>query len=251
MVKSSFFVRLLSGRCPVRSGKISKKGMNTMTKTIKKMVTATILLMAVMMLPLLSNMADATGINVSVPTQYYRAGDTINATIICTPTRWIKAWELTLVFSKSTLQATTVIEGSFFKPSTTFFSPGIINNINGSIKNLYDLPVGVGNATATKPIFYVMFTAKAYGQASINLTNVGVCNETMYLPGIIVSNTSFYVYSPYDMNVDKTIGMPDLIDVAGHYHQTGAPGWIKEDVNKDGIITLLDIILTAIHWGPY
>lgn len=223
----------------------------TRTKNKNVTITAVSLTAIVMTLLLLSTIAQGTGINVSVPTAYYRTGDTINATIICTPTRWIKAWEMTIVFSKSTLTASTVIEGSFFKPSQTFFSPGIINNINGSIKNMYDLPVGFGNATATKPLFYVLFTAKNYGQATINLTNVGVCNETMYLPNIIVSNTTFYVYSPYDMNVDKTIGMPDLIDVAGHYHQTGAQGWIKEDVNKDGIITLMDIIIVAVHWGPY
>jgi hypothetical protein len=53
------------------------------------------------------------------------------------------------------------------------------------------------------------------------------------------------------MNADKTIGILDIIDVASHYGQTGVPGWIKEDVYKDGTINLIDFVVIAIHWGPY
>jgi len=223
-----------------------------MTRTNKKKVTATILL-AVMMLLLLSvNIAEGTGINITVPTVNYHVGDTINATVSLSATsRWIKAWEMKLVFSKTKLTANTVIEGNFFKPPyQTFFSSGSINNSLGNIKDLYDVAIG-GNVTAVRPILYVLFTAKTYGQVYINSSNVGVTNETMYLPGLTFTNASFYIYSPYDMNADKVIGMPDLIVIAGRYMQTGAPGWIKEDVDRNGIISIFDLICTILHWGPY
>lgn len=220
-----------------------------MTWTKKKSVTAAILLLAVMMLPLLSNQAEATGINISVPTAYYKTGDIINATIICTPTTWIKAWEMKIVFSKNKLQANSITEGSFFKPGQTYFVSNI-NNTQGCIYPLYDLAI-TGNASQTKPLFYVLFTAKNHGQAYINLSGVGITNETKYLTGLIVSNTTFYVYSQWDLNYDKTVGMVDIMLVAGHYGQTGSPGWIKEDVDRNGMITLIDIVLIICHWGPY
>lgn len=224
-----------------------------MTRTIEKKVTVTAILVfaAVMTLLFLSTIATGTGINVSVPTQNYRAGDTINATIMCTPTTWIKAWEMKVVFNKNKLQATSVIEGSFFKPGQTFFNAGTINNTAGTIKDLYDLILGIGNASATKPLFYIMFTARNYGQTFINLSNVGITNETKYLGNLFVSNTTFYVYSQYDLNYDKTVGLPDLILVAGKYGQIGAPGWIKEDIDKNGKIDLMDIVQVAWHWGAY
>ena len=207
------------------------------------------LLLVVMLMPL-TMIVEGTGINVNIPTHNYMVGDTVNATLICTPTTWIKAFEMKVLFSKSKLQCNQVIEGGFFKPKQTFFNY-VINNTNGEIKDVYDLIVGQGNVTSTKPIFYVMFQAKAYGRAYINLSGVGITNETKYLTGLIVSNTTFYIYSPYDLNYDQTIGLPDILMVAGSYHQSGSPGWIHMDIDKNGIITLIDLILVAFHWGNY
>jgi len=217
-------------------------------KKTNKMVTTTLPLV-VMMLLTLGTIVSGTGINVNVPTAYYKAGDLINATIMCTPTTWVKAWEMKVVFSKGRLQAQSVTEGSFFKPGQTYFS-ATINNSLGTIYPLYDLII-TGNVSQTRPLFYVLFTAKNYGQASINLSNVGITNETKYLTGLIVSNTTFYVYSQWDLNYDKNVGIMDIMLVAGHYGQTGTSGWIKEDVDKNGVINLVDIVIIACHWGAY
>ena len=222
--------------------------------TNKTNQTVTTLLAVMMLLTLGTTIAQGTGVNVSVPTANYKVGDTINATILCTPTTWVKAWEMKILFSKNKLQATSVTEGSFlnfFAGTQTYFNPGTINNTAGVIKDIYDLILGIGNTTMIKPMVIIRFTAKNYGYAFINLSNVGLTNETRYLTNVIVTNTTFFIYSQYDLNLDKVVGLPDIILVAGRYGQFGPAGWIKEDINQNGRIDLIDIILVACHWGAY
>jgi hypothetical protein len=194
--------------------------------------------------------AGATSLNITVPSGTYRQGDTINISVLCTPTMYVKAWECKLKFNKNVLSAVQVKEGSFFSGYQTFFNAGIINNAQGTIINIYDLIVGPGNVTAAKPIITITFQAIGYGSSNISLYDVGVTNETMYIP-YSVTNGSIFIYSKYDMNSDKIINIQDLTDVSLHYGETGAPGLIKEDVKKDGKVNLLDLMLVADHYGAY
>ena len=225
-----------------------------MTNRTRNRTVTTTLTVVMMLLTIGTTLAQGTGVNVSVPTAYYKVGDTVNATILCTPTTWVKAWEMKILFSKNKLQATTVTEGSFlnfFAGTQTFFNAGTINNTAGTIKDIYDLILGIGNTTMIKPMVIIRFTAKNHGYAFINLSNVGLTNETRYLTNVIVTNTTFFIYSQYDLNLDKVVGLPDIILVAGRYGQFGAPGWIKEDINQNGRIDIIDIVLIAWHWGAY
>jgi hypothetical protein len=165
----------------------------------------------------------------------------------------VKAWELKLSFNKNIVNAKQVRESNFFKitPLTpTFFNAGIINNNTGEITNIYNLIVGPGNVSWSRTVINITFKAVSYGRCNINITRLGATNETMYIPANIV-NASIFVYSIYDMNADKTMSITDLLDVATYYGQTGAPGWIKEDIDKNGKIQILDLVLISTHWGNY
>lgn len=194
--------------------------------------------------------AGATTLNVTIPAGTYRQGDTINVSILCTPATYVKAWECKLMFNKNVLNAIQVREGSFFSGYQTFFNAGIIDNAQGRIVNMYDLIVGPGNVTVANAIITITFQAVGYGSSNISLYDVGITNETMYIPSSF-TNASIFIYSPYDMNVDKTVNIQDILDVANHYGETGAPGWIKEDINKDGKVKVLDLVLVSTHWGAY
>jgi hypothetical protein len=37
--------------------------------------------------------------------------------------------------------------------------------------------------------------------------------------------------------------------IGNHFGETGTPGWIPEDVNKDGVINILDIVYAGNHFG--
>jgi hypothetical protein len=183
----------------------------------------------------------------------YHIGDTMIVSISCNPNgKWVKGWECKLNFNKNVVQATAVTEGNFFKPPyTTFFNPGIINNTQGKIINIYNLVVGSGNVTANKYLFNVTFTVIGYGYSNISLSNLGLVNETQYITEVTLNNASLFVYSPYDLDNNKIVNLQDILSVSNHYGETGTPGWIIQDVNKDGQIRILDLVLVATHWGPY
>jgi len=191
-----------------------------------------------------------TTVSVIVPTGTYRIGDTITVSIQCSPTRPVKAWELNVNFNKNVLNANAVFEGNFFVGKTTFFNAGTIQNSNGKIINIYDLIIGPGNVTTQGNLITISFTAVGYGTSAVEIYNVGLTNETMYIPISIVNSTTI-VYSPYDMNADGVVDMLDLVDVAGHYGETGTSGWIMQDINKDGKISVMDLVLISTHWGSY
>lgn len=190
-------------------------------------------------------------VRVDVPTGTYYPNAIFNVTITCIPVKPIKGWELQVNYNKNVLQVMSVTEGNFFSPYPTFFSAGIINNTAGYVKNLYDLTVGAGLMKNTTGTFItIKFKAVNYGFSNITISKVGITNDTMYLPRN-TTNSSIRIYSPYDMNLDATVNIIDLVDVANHYGETGALGWIKEDVNDDGMVNVFDLVLISNHWGSY
>jgi len=55
-------------------------------------------------------------------------------------------------------------------------------------------------------------------------------------------------YPAWDLNMDGKVDVLDMILVGQKFGQAGSPGWIREDVNKDGTIDVLDMILIGQHW---
>jgi len=51
-----------------------------------------------------------------------------------------------------------------------------------------------------------------------------------------------------DVNGDGHVNALDLVLVGQHFGESGPPGWIPEDVNKDGFVNILDIILIFENW---
>ena len=56
-------------------------------------------------------------------------------------------------------------------------------------------------------------------------------------------------YPPWDVNEDGCVNVLDLILVGQHFGETGPACWIREDVNCDGAINVLDVILIGQHFG--
>lgn len=194
--------------------------------------------------------ASVTTLIVDVPTGDYRQGDIIDVSVVCIPTQYVKAWECKLNFNNTVLNAIQVEEGDFFSGYQTFFNEGIIDNDDGTIINMYNLIIGQGNVTDEGTIVDITFQAVGYGLSNISLYDVGITNETMYIPSEFIGS-SVFIYSPYDMNCDMVVNLQDVMLVALHYGETGDPGWIPEDINKNGRVGVLDMVLVACHWGAY
>jgi len=57
------------------------------------------------------------------------------------------------------------------------------------------------------------------------------------------------LYSVWDVNMDGTVNVLDIILINQHLGETWSPGWIREDVNNDGVINVLDTILVGQHFN--
>lgn len=194
--------------------------------------------------------AGITTLSVDAPAGEYHQGDLITISIACDTTDYVKAWECKLNFNNNVLNATQVNEGNLFSGYQTFFNEGIINNTQGNIINMYNVILGQGNVTGSGTIVNINFQAIGYGLSEISLYDIGVTNETMYIPSTFTTD-SIFIYSPYDINCDQVVNLQDLVLVALHYDETGAPGWIPEDINNDGRVSVIDLVLIVLHWGSY
>jgi hypothetical protein len=47
--------------------------------------------------------------------------------------------------------------------------------------------------------------------------------------------------------MDGSVNVLDLILIAEDFGQTGTPGWIREDVNGDGVVNIEDLIIVGQH----
>ena len=55
-------------------------------------------------------------------------------------------------------------------------------------------------------------------------------------------------YAIWDVNMDGAVNVLDMILISQHMGETGTPGWIREDVNHDGVINVLDMVIVGQHW---
>jgi len=65
----------------------------------------------------------------------------------------------------------------------------------------------------------------------------------------ISSNYEFSVSPNWDVNQDGICDANDNSLVSSHYGETGAPGWIREDVDNNGQIQVFDLVLISINYG--
>jgi hypothetical protein len=57
------------------------------------------------------------------------------------------------------------------------------------------------------------------------------------------------VASLWDLNFDGKVDINDVKIVGGVFGQTGVAGWIPADINKDGIVNVLDLIVVGQNFA--
>jgi hypothetical protein len=143
-----------------------------------------------------------------------------------------------------------VKEGNIFDDIDRYFHPGIIDNVNGTIKDIYAITIG-GNTSTMGTFVIITFQGKQLsGIGNVSLTNVLVGDPKGRALPFITQNGSIIVETTlgYDLNGDGYINILDLVQVVSRWGETGVPGWIAMDVNIDGVIDYLDVILIGQHW---
>jgi hypothetical protein len=130
---------------------------------------------------------------------------------------------------------------------------------NGTVGEAYSQTLAATGGTAP----YIWALTSGTLPAGLSLSSVGVISGT---PTTSASATSITVsvtdsanaiatktmtvpaiYAAWDVNMDGSVNVLDLILIAEDFGQTGTPGWIREDVNSDGVVNIEDLIIVGQH----
>jgi hypothetical protein len=148
------------------------------------------LLLLLICIPLTTEAADPTLVQVSPSSKTVSAGQTFTLDVACTPGQSIKSFELKISFNPSYLLANNVSEGDIFDGYSTFFNEGTINNTAGTIVDVYGLILGAGGVTGAGSLISISFTAKSIsGSSTVGLSDVGITNDTAYVPITVTNGT--------------------------------------------------------------
>ena len=143
-----------------------------------------------LVVPFSVHAASPTLVQISPASKTVSAGQSFSLNVMCTPGQAIKSFELKISFNPTYLQVTSVSEGTIFNGYSTFFNDGTIDNTAGTIVDIYDLILGAGEVTSPGTFVTLTFSARlASGTSSVCLYDVGVTNETSYVP-ITITNGS-------------------------------------------------------------
>ena len=201
-----------------------------------------------------------TEYTVAIPTVDYvlsktpiYAGETFTLDIRAKSVYNMAGWQFNVNYVPTMLEAVDVNEGDFLKAddAMTFFQPGTIDNTAGKITGLNATSFNKDGVTGTGTLLSVTFLAKTEGETRLTLTNFqfgSIIGETIPAGPREVSITIGTQFADEDVNRDGKISILDMILIANNFGEnaSAAP---RADVNNDGVINIQDLILVAQHIG--
>ena len=179
--------------------------------------------------------------------------DTFNLLLNANDVADLAGWQTDISFDPAVLEAVEVSQGDFLnvKIGDTFFLQGEIDNAAGKIAGISTAKFkGSGSGTGT--LLLVTFKAKAVGETRVTFSNffAGSGSGKAILSDVpeIVITIEDRKYPAWDVNQDGLVNVLDLILVAGHL---GSDASVNRqlDVNGDGTINVLDLIVVAQRLG--
>ena len=134
---------------------------------------------------------------------------------------------------------------------TTFFQDGTIDNTTGKITGLNATRFNEDGATGTGTLLSVVFLAKAEGETQLTLNNFQLGSTTgepiAAGPHEVVITIEGQLVTG-DVNRDGQVNVLDMILVSRHFGEDASAN-PQADVNRDGIINIQDLIVVAQHLG--
>ena len=179
-------------------------------------------------------------------------GDTFTLNIRAEDFTDLAGWQFDIAFDPTVLEAIDVSEGNFLKTGgTTFFQSGSIDNAAGKITGLSAARLSTQGVGGTGTLVQVTFKAKSGGETEVALQNFqfgSVTGDNIPAGPHQIRITVEGRLATGDVNRDGVVSILDLILIAQQLGQrvpTGSP----VDLNGDGIVSILDLILTARSLG--
>ena len=175
-------------------------------------------------------------------------GDTFTLDIRAENITDLAGWQFDIAFDPAILEAISVSEGNFLKTGgTTFFQGGSIDNVAGKITALSAARLSAQGVSGTGTLVQVRFKAKSAGETKLVLQNFEFGATTGDLIPAGPHQVSITVegrLATGDVNRDGRVSILDLILVAQQLGKRVSAG-TAVDVNGDGVVSILDLIRVA------
>ena len=176
-------------------------------------------------------------------------GDTFTLDIRAENIFDLAGWQFDIVFDPTLLEAINVSEGDFLKTDggTTFFQKGSIDNAAGKITGLSAARLSAEGLSGTGTLVQVRFRAKSAGETELALQNFqfgSTTGEAIPAGPHQIRITVEEGLTTGDVNRDGVVSILDLILVAQQLGKRVTAG-SAVDVNGDGVVSILDLIRVA------
>ena len=191
----------------------------------------------------------ATGIDYAFSETPIHVGDTFAFDVRAENVSDLAGWQFDLDFNPAILEAKGVSEGGFLKTDdgTTFFQSGSIDNAAGRITGLIAGRISEGGVSGSGSVLQVRFKAKSQGETKLALQNflfASTAEESIPAGPLEIHITVEERLLTGDVNRDGVVNILDLLRVARRLGQRAAAD-SPEDINGDGIVNIFDLTLVA------
>ena len=191
----------------------------------------------------------ATGIGYAFSKTPIHIGDTFTFDVRAESISDLAGWQFDIAFDPAVLEAIEVSEGDFLKTDggSTFFQSGRIDNAAGKITGLIAGRISEGGVSGSGSVLQVRFKAKSEDETELALRNFlfgSVTKESIPAGPLEIHVTVQERLLSGDVNRDGVVNILDLISVA---QQLGVrvPPNSPVDINSDGVVNIFDLTLVA------
>ena len=176
-------------------------------------------------------------------------GDTFEFDVRAENVSDLAGWQFDIAFDSSILEALDVSEGDFLKTDggTTFFQSGRIDNAAGKITGLIAGRISEGGVSGSGSVLQVRFKAKSEGETELALRNFefgSSTGENIPAGPLEIRIAVEERLATGDVNRDGRVSILDLILVAQQLGKRVSED-SAVDINGDGVVNIFDLTLVA------
>ena len=189
------------------------------------------------------------GVNYTFSKTPIHLGETFTLDISAETVFDLAGWQFDIAFDPAALEAIDVSEGNFLKADggATFFQSGSIDNAAGKITGLSAARLSTQGVSGTGTLLQVRFKAKSAGETELALQKFqfgSATGDTIPAGPHEIRITVEEGLPAGDVNRDGVVSILDLILVAQQLGKRVTAG-SAVDVNGDGVVSILDLIRVA------
>ena len=176
-------------------------------------------------------------------------GDTFTFDVRAENVSGLAGWQFDIAFDHALLEAIDVSEGGFLKTDgeSTFFQQGRIDNTAGKITGLKSARLSDSGVSGSGNVLQIKFKAKSHGETRVALQNFkfgSSTGETIPAGPHEIHITVEQSLPTGDVNRDGDVDILDLILVAQQLGKS-VPANSPVDINGDGVVNIFDLTLVA------